>query len=132
MRKTKKLEEKFFTELKKVPVVQVACEKVGISRNTIYRWRREDEKFKEIMEESLNDGIAFVNDMSESQLLTQIKEGNLGAVRLWLTHNHERYTKRIKIEHSAKEYELSDDQQDSIQNALHFIQGGNNTNHHDG
>ena len=36
---------KFLTELRKVPIVQVACEKVGISRNTIYRWLKEDKQF---------------------------------------------------------------------------------------
>lgn len=120
MRRTKKLEEKFFDELGKVPVVQVACEKTGVSRNSIYRWRREDEDFKKRMEEALHDGIAFVNDMSESQLLTQIKQGNLGAVRLWLTHNHERYTKRIKVEHSSKDYDLSDEQKEVIRQALSY------------
>jgi len=125
MRKTKKLEEKFFAELKKVPVVQVACEKIGISRQSVYRWRRDDKKFKEKMEEAINDGIAFVNDMSESQLLTKIREGDLPAVRLWLTHNHERYSKRIKVEHSTKEYLLSEEQKENINNALEFIQGTN-------
>jgi hypothetical protein len=120
MRRTKKLVEKFFTELRKIPVVQVACEKTGISRNSIYRWRKEDEDFKDSMEEALHDGIAFVNDMSESQLLTQIREGNLGAVRLWLTHNHERYTKRIKVEHSTKDYDLSDEQKEIIRQALSY------------
>ena len=110
--KKAKVTKQFLKELKKVPIVQVACEKTGISRNSVYRWRREDKKFTEDMDQALQDGIAFVNDMSESQLMTLIKQGNLGAVRLWLTHNHERYTKRVKVEHSHSNYHLSEEELD--------------------
>jgi hypothetical protein len=43
--KKNKLQNKFFGELKKVPIVQVACEKTGVSRNSVYRWRKEDINF---------------------------------------------------------------------------------------
>lgn len=118
--KKSKVTKQFLEELKKVPIVQVACEKTGISRNSVYRWRREDEIFEKDMDQSIADGVSFVNDMSESQLMSLIKQGNLGAVRLWLTHNHERYTKRIKVEHSTKDYDLSNEQKEVIRQALSY------------
>ena len=73
MSKKKKVRNIFLAELKKVPIVQVACEKTGISRNSIYRWKREDKNFSKAMDKALAEGEALVNDMSESQLLTLIK-----------------------------------------------------------
>ncbi|KXK00128.1 MAG: hypothetical protein UZ19_OD1000176 [Parcubacteria bacterium OLB19] len=76
MKKTK-YSKQFLEELKKVPIVQVACEKTGISRNTVYRWKLEDKEFSKAFDEALADGVAFVNDMGESQLLQLIKEKKL-------------------------------------------------------
>lgn len=131
MRRTKKIEEKFLSELRKVPIIQIACEKTGVSRNSLYRWRREDKDFKEAIDEAMSDGIAFVNDMSESQLMTQIKLGNLSAVRLWLTHNHDRYAKRIKLEHSTGDYELTEEQQTVIKQALKLALPTNTKKEHE-
>ena len=43
--KKNKFQDQFLDELRKVPIVQVACEKTGLSRNSIYRWRKEDKDF---------------------------------------------------------------------------------------
>lgn len=84
-------------ELTKVPIVQVACEKTDLSRNTVYRWRKEDISFAKKMDQSLADGVALVNDMGESQLLTLIKEKNFPAVRFWLNKRHPAYKDKIEV-----------------------------------
>ena len=101
MTKKEITEKPFLAELEKLPIIQVACKKVGVSRNSIYRWRKEDFDFAEKMDESIDKGIDFINDMSENQLLTLIKEKKFPAIRLWLAHHHPRYMKKekeIKIE----------------------------------
>jgi len=72
--KKPKYSKQFLEEIKKVPIVQVACEKTGLSRNTVYRWKREDKEFAKAFDEALADGVNYVNDMSESQLLQLIKD----------------------------------------------------------
>jgi hypothetical protein len=86
--KKNKLQNQFLDELAKVPIIQVASEKSGLSRQSIYRWKREDQNFAKKMEEAMEAGIAFVNDMSESQLLQMIKEKNWSAISFWLKHRH--------------------------------------------
>lgn len=83
----------FLSELRKVPVVQIACERAGLSRQTVYRWRAEDSDFARKMEEALSDGEMLMNDMAESQLLAQVKDGTLGAIKYWLSHRHGRFKK---------------------------------------
>jgi hypothetical protein len=97
-----KLQNQFFEELKKVPIVQVACEKTGISRNSIYRWKKEDPEFSKKMDQAISDGVAFVNDMSESQLLTMIKEKNWSAISFWLRHRNDNYKNKINISGSIE------------------------------
>ena len=77
--------------LKEMPIIQVACKRAGISRATYYRWQQEDRDFKRKSLDALDDGIEFINDMSESQLITLIKEKKMPAIAMWLKNNHKRY-----------------------------------------
>lgn len=116
--KKNKTTESFLLELSKVPIIQIACEKIGVSRQSIYRWRKEDTKFATSMDEAILKGIDFVNDMSESQLLSMIKEGKFPAVRLWLTNNHARYKNKLHVTESREKVELTEDQKNTIKEAL--------------
>lgn len=119
MSKKSRLQETFFEELKKVPIVLVACEKSGISRNSVYRWKREDKKFASKMEESLAEGEALVNDMSESQLLTLIKEKNWSAISFWLRHRNPRFRDKIEVTSKIENTEeLTPSQTEVVKQAL--------------
>jgi len=74
--------------LKEMPIIEVACKKAGIGRATYYRWRKEDKEFRRQSDDALSHGIEFINDMSESQLITLIKEKKMPAITLWLRNNH--------------------------------------------
>jgi len=100
--KKNRLQNSFFAELRKVPIIQVACEKTGISRNSIYRWRNEDEEFRRDMETALTEGEALVNDMSESQLLSLIREKNYPAISFWLRSRHPKLKNKIEIDATLK------------------------------
>jgi len=106
--------------LRKLPIVQIACEKAGISRATYYRWRKEDPEFAQIADEALQDGIALVSDMAESQLLTQIRDGNLGAVMYWLKHRNANYNNKLEVTARIKQDNeaLTPEQEAAITEAL--------------
>lgn len=82
--------------LKEMPIIQVVCKKAGISRATYYRWRKEDKNFLRQSEDAMAQGIEFINDMSESQLITLIKEKKMPAIAMWLRHNHARYGSKAR------------------------------------
>ncbi len=84
-------------QLRKMPIVQIACEKAGVSRATYYRWKKEDEIFAKVAEEALSDGTALVSDMAESQLLSQIRDNNLGAIMYWLKHRNPNYNTKLEV-----------------------------------
>ncbi len=116
--KKNKIQDQFLEELTKVPIVQVACEKTGLSRNSVYRWRKEDKTFEKKMDEALTSGVAFVNDMSESQLLTLIKEKNYSAISFWLRHRNDNYKDRIEITTKEDNEALSPSQAKVVRHAL--------------
>lgn len=80
--------------LKKIPIIQIACEKLGISRSTYYRWRDEDPEFENIATEAVNKGKSIINDMAESKLIAGIQGNNMTAIIYWLKHNHKNYRER--------------------------------------
>jgi len=85
-------------QLKKIPIVEIVCEKIKISRSTFYRWR-EDPEFAKAADAAMRDGELYINDLGESQVVRLMKEGkNLGAIAFWLRSHHPRYAHRVEIE----------------------------------
>jgi len=83
----------FLEQIRKIPNISLACEKVGISRNTIYRWCSEDPAFKERLDEAIENGADSISDLAESKLITHINNGNMQAIKYWLDNNKKKYIK---------------------------------------
>lgn len=105
-------------QLQKTPIVQICCEKVGVSRSTYYRWREEDKSFAKRADQALADGIALMNDVAESQLLSAIRDKNISAIFYWLNHRHSAYSNKLEITAKVNEGSLTAEQQELITKAL--------------
>lgn len=90
---SRKREEKrcLIEQLEKTPIVQVACEKVGVGRATYYRWMKDDKEFAQQAKIAHHRGILLMNDYAESQLLKSVKDGNMTAIIFWLKSRHSTY-----------------------------------------
>lgn len=120
MSKKNRIQDSFLEELRKIPIVQVACERVGVFRNSVYRWKREDKKFSKFMDNALTEGEDLVNDMSESQLLTLIKEKNFSAIRFWLNHRSPKFKDKVEVttKMDTSNEELDPKQQEIVRKAF--------------
>lgn len=107
-------------QLKKTPIVEFACQKVGVARATYYRWRQADREFCQAADGALQEGVLLVNDMMESQLLTAARDGNLGAVMYWLKHHHPSYKTKIEMNAIVEHHDtpLSPEQKAMLKRAL--------------
>jgi hypothetical protein len=106
-------------QFKKIPIVQIACEKVGVARSSYYRWRKDDPEFAEKADQALVGGRMLINELAESQLVSLIQERNLGAIRFWLSCNDKNYKNKVEVSGNIKtETKLSPDQEDEIVRAL--------------
>lgn len=109
-------------QLRKTPIISVACDKTGVGRTSYYRWRDEDKEFATLADKSLAEGVLLMNDMAESQLLSAIKDGNMTAIIYWLKHRHSAYSTKIEIEGNINtNYELSDSQKELLNKAINLI-----------
>ena len=118
-----KQKEVLVEELRKRPIVQGACQKVGIGRATFYRWRKDDPAFAAAIDDAVETGAGIVNDMAESQLMTAIRDGNLTAVIFWLKHHHRAYTTKIELlaPQQQEPMDLSDAQKDIIRQSVALL-----------
>jgi len=117
--KKNKVKDQFLTELRRIPIIQVACEKTSISRNSVYRWKKEDSEFFKAVEEALAEGEALVNDMSETQLLNLIKEKSWPALSFWLRHRNPKFKDKVEVTAKIEKNEaLTPEQEVLVREAL--------------
>lgn len=105
-------------QLKKTPIIQIACERSGVGRATYYRWRKEDPAFAKIADEAVLEGRLLINDMAESQLIAAVRERNMPAITYWLRHHHPDYTDTIQVRHAIQDESLTPEQEAIIREAL--------------
>lgn len=105
-------------QLKKTPIVEVACKKMGVGRATYYRWKKEDPKFADEAEFALQEGSQLINDMAESQLINAIKDGNMTGIIFWLKNHHKQYSPKLEVTTRNGDLPLTDEQKELIRRSL--------------
>lgn len=80
---------------KSLGIVTPACKEVGISRETYYRYYKEDEVFRA----SVDDINEITLDFAENQLLKKIKEGSERSILFYMKYKARKrgYTDSIDI-----------------------------------
>jgi len=118
--KKDRIRDSIIVALKEMPIVQVACKKIGVGRSTYYRWRAEDKKFAKEVDMAILEGEAFITDMSESGLISLIHDRNFQALQLWLRHHHPKYSNKIELTGhlNVKEEPLTPEQEELVEKAL--------------
>ncbi|MFA5010052.1 MAG: phBC6A51 family helix-turn-helix protein [Patescibacteria group bacterium] len=95
--KTMSQKEEVLEILRRTPIVATACQKCGISRATLYRWKQESKTFAQQVDKALAEGCDLINDLAESQLLTAIKNQNLTSIMFWLRNRHSSYAEKLQV-----------------------------------
>lgn len=117
--KTNEQKKKLIEQIRKTPIIQIACEKSGIGRATYYRWKKSDSKFREAAEEALHEGESLINDMAESQLISAIRNQNMTAIIFWLKNHHKKYRNKVEVSGTLNTYRiLTPEEEEMIQKSL--------------
>jgi hypothetical protein len=67
----------------------------------------------------MQDGEEMINDLSESQLITLIKEKNFPAIQLWLRQHHPKYRNKVELTtKTAEEEALTPEEEKLVRKAL--------------
>ncbi len=114
--------EKFLEKLEDMPIIQVAASQVGVHRSTYYRWYEEDPEFKDRADKALKSGTYFINDMMESILIKEAKNGKIVPIIFWLKYHHPTYMEIKRYEHFHKhEFEeqiMTDERKQQIADSI--------------
>lgn len=118
-----KTQKTLLEQLTKMPVIQMVCDKNGISRATFYRMCKSSKKFKENVDEAIKQGRLLINDVAEAQIISAIKDRNITSLIYWLNHNHPVYRTKIEIEanHKMIDGKISKEQELLIKKAIELI-----------
>jgi len=132
-RRQGKMRQALLDQLERTPIIELACDKVGVSRTTFYRWIHASKTFAAAVEKSLTVGREFINDLAESQVISLVRQGEIKALRLWLTHNSARYANKLELTGTlATKSELSPEQRKDIRQALKLSSVGHHAKPHKG
>jgi transposase-like protein len=87
---------------KSLGVIAPVCKQLKMSRETFYKWMREDEDFKKSVEEIYETQFDFV----ESRLLEKIKDGSEKSIHFYIARKgHKRgYITNIDLTNNGKEF----------------------------
>jgi hypothetical protein len=116
--------EMILAQLRKMPIVSIACEKAGVGRTTYSRWRTEDEEFRQAADEAMLEGDGLINDLTEAQLFSLVKDKkHFGAIRYRLSHCHPKYADRLQLlgSISIKDEPLTPEQAAVVREALKMV-----------
>jgi len=80
-------------ELEKFPNVSFACQKVGISRQTFYRWKRTNIQFAQKVKGAIEMGDSYLCDLGENQLVKKMHAGEWPSIKYYLNKRHPKYKK---------------------------------------
>lgn len=87
----RKAQKELVKELEKNYLLQRACNKLGLTRSTVYRWMQEDEEFATAIRHAQAIGRRYMSDFVESKLLKNIEAQEQRAIEFWLRNNNEHY-----------------------------------------
>lgn len=116
-------QELLVEQLKKTPIVQVACEKTSIGRSTYYRWLEKYPDFAKRANEAIKKGEALVSDLAESQLISAIRDGNMTAIIFYLKNHNPTYGNKVELTHKAQKKELTGEQKELVKKAITLTHG---------
>jgi hypothetical protein len=81
-----------------MPVLQVALDRAGhIGRTTYYNWCESDPAFRKAADAAIHEGELYINDFSESKLLSLIEKEHHPSIISWLRAYHPKYASKLKI-----------------------------------
>ncbi len=120
MKKNNKTKELILDQIRKIPIIELACQKADVSRMTLLRWKKDDPKFAKDIDEAMNMGKSLISDVAEANLINAIKQGNMRGIIFWLTHQKDEYRNKIELSGSMTHIreELTDDEVEILRQAL--------------
>lgn len=86
-----KSKAEFIEQLKQAPIIQLVCEKMGIPRSTLYRWKDEDLDFDDDIADAMSEGQQFMDDIVENKFMALVNDKHWPAIHCYITRRHPKF-----------------------------------------
>lgn len=96
MRQIESEKLKLILTLKEIPVVILACKKVGLDKSTFYRWKNSDKRFAREVTRAMSRGCDYISDIAEAHVIQGVKKGEKNYVITWLKSHRAPYKRAEK------------------------------------
>ena len=87
---------KLILALKEIPIVVLACKKVGLDKSTFYRWKNSDKRFAREVSRAMSRGVEYISDIAEAHVIQGVKKGERNYVLTWLKSHRSPYKRTEK------------------------------------
>lgn len=91
MKIDKDYKDSFVKSLETDLTIKAACLKNNLSRQTVYRWMKDDKVFAKEVAEAIKTCVLEVNDDCEAYMIKKIKAEDMNAIKFWLKFHHDDY-----------------------------------------
>ncbi len=87
----KEIKEQIIELLTTQLTIKSVCSQLNLSRNSVYRWLKEDKGFAKEVKEAKKVCVQYLNDECESRVITKIMNDDSNMIKFWLRYRHEDY-----------------------------------------
>jgi hypothetical protein len=125
MRKAKHEKHLILKQLEKYPNMEAACQKVGVSHATVYRWIQTDKVFADAVNVAKSIGNSTMRDVAENNVMQGLKDNDQKYTLYYLNKRHPDYKKQEQINpHAHVNFTAEDAIKVAEQNILNRIASG--------
>ncbi len=104
MKECEPIKAKILQSLRETGIISIACNQAGISRNTFYRWIKDDYDFYNEANLAVDEGNYHIDDLARSKVFELIKNGYWPAVKYRLEHAKSFESQKFDYIFKAKNY----------------------------
>lgn len=95
--------------------LNMVCKEVGVSRDTLHRWRNDNEEFKAALDKSIKDRWKAAESMAVNGMINLAQEGNFQAIKYMLDNLGYKPVEKMEAKVDAKaQVVFVDDLEDDV------------------
>ena len=85
------MREKILLTIEDELTISSVAKKLGVARQTLHRWIKEDKSFAKEVKEAINNAVEILNDDCENRVVAKIRNDDTNMIKFWLRYRHPDY-----------------------------------------
>jgi len=91
MRIDNQIKKEFIELLETELTIKSVSKRLNLSRQTVYRWMKDDKTFADNVKNAIKNAVLDINDDCEARVLKKIRNDDSNMIKFWLRYRHPDY-----------------------------------------